>query len=176
MFGRPALGRTVFSAGAERDDRLVKVQIQTGEGVRAVSLNDLQRRLWQWVQQLLAGSLSQRRKSFGHRRQRTLVEVTAIVKNPATFFAAKTGAQRDAGKPRNQRGFKRIGKHECMIKLFARETFSQAPSRGKLQRAVSERKFNDCFNFAHARIDRHHPFGCKHGNVCVVGVSLKPHQ
>ena len=99
---------------------------------------------------------------------RLLVEPARVGQQAVARFAAIADALGNAREVRHQRGLPRIGQHERARVALGLEFARELAPAGEVELAVTERRFDDPADAAHARIDRRAPRtapGCRRSDL-----------
>ncbi|TXT27981.1 MAG: hypothetical protein FD131_3458 [Rhodocyclaceae bacterium] len=147
----------VLGARAEGDDAGRALDGQLGQGFLLVFHGRPDFWPKNEMAQRLARGFGQLGEAFDHERQGGLVERMADVDQAITRFAGEADALRNAGQPRDERRFERIGQDVDGVIAAGGEQSGQLPARLERQLAVAEGAVEHIADFRHALQDGRYP-------------------
>ena len=163
----PAFGGAVFCTRTEGENGFVGVQSVFGKRGGAAFGGNGETRVIGMSVEVRLRRVGEGGVAVDHQGQGGFVEFADVVEQQIARFADVAGALLDAGGESDEGGFERTGQDDDLVVTLFAQFASDAPAFFQLQRAVSERVFNNAADFGHTLEHRHRPFG----RECVYGAA-----
>ena len=163
----PAFGGAVFRARTEGENGFVRGQAVFGKRGGAAFGGNGETRVIGMSVEVCLRRVGEGGVAVDHQGQGGFVEFADVVEQQIARFADVAGALFDAGGEGDEGGFERAGQDDDLVVTLFAQFAPDAPAFFQIQRAVSERVFNDAADFGHTLEHRHRPFG----RECVYGAA-----